>query len=347
MIMVLTAVPLQGPQQGDRLRLQSLITGAERVDQTVVQSIDLLKPKSQSWRQFFVDVLTGHSPYLSWYRHEWAQGRITSVPDILCVFQLRLAPLALALPASYRILDLTDSLGLYRQSLKGTSEARTKRLWLLGIERDEVSWGKQFEEVWVSSARDQDWLMARGLNTFVVENTVLNRLLLEPGDPHHLLFVGNLEYLPNRVGLQQFLRTVWDTLRASGYRLTVVGRGSDRIRGPAIQGHGYVGELLPFYKAAGVVVSPIPMGAGSQNKILEALGWGRPVVAYEGAVAGLSLLQKEAVMAVNQNNQWLPALNRLNDLAVYRQHAQKGMAAVGLVGEPVAARLEAIHKTLH
>lgn len=347
MIMVLTAVPLQGPQQGDRLRLQSLVTGAERVDQTVVHSVNLRNPKRQSWGRFLEDVLTGHSPYLSWYRHRWTKGQIATAPDILLVFQLRLAPLALALPATYRILDLTDSLGLYRQSLKGTYAAWAKRLWLFGSERDEVTWGQRFDEVWVSSTRDQDWLAAHGLNTYVVENTVLHRSLLEPGDPRHLLFVGNLEYLPNRVGLQEFIGTVWDNLRAAGYHLTVVGRGSERIRGPAIRGHGYVQELLPFYEAAGVVISPIPMGAGSQNKILEALGWGRPVVAYEGAIAGLSALQKEAVIAVNQNGQWLSALHRLDDPIVYRLHAQKGVGAIALVGEPVASRLEAIHKTFY
>lgn len=346
MIMVLTAVPLQGPQQGDRLRLQGIVTGAERVDQTVVQSIELLNPKRQFWGRSGFDVLTGHSPYLSWYRHRWAKGETAYAPDILCAFQLRLAPLALSLRARYRILDLTDSLGLYRHSLKGTSAAWAKRLWLYGIGRDEVAWGKRFDEVWVSSTRDQDWLLAHGLSAYVVENTVLHRSLLEPGSPRHLLFVGNLDYLPNRVGLQEFLATVWETLRASGYHLTLIGKGSEGIRGPAIQGHGYVQELRPFYEAAGVVISPIPMGAGSQNKILEALGWGRPVVAYGGAMAGLSVLQQEAVVAVNQDHPWLSALERLKDPAVYRHHAQKGVAAVSLVGEPVAARLQVVRKNL-
>lgn len=342
MIMVLTAIPLDGPLQGDRIRLQGIVAGAGRSDETRVQVIGEMDLKGQSWTQSFAQFARGQSPYMTWYRHQWGSGSLDRNADILCAFQLRMAPVAVSLPASYRILDLTDSLGLYRQSLADAPMTWRKRLWLHGIARDETTWGKHFDEVWVSSTRDQIWLRENGLETYVVENTVIHRSLLKPADPHHLLFVGNLEYLPNRLGLREFLRTVWPHLAQAGYHLTVLGKGSEALRVPGVASYGYVPELLPYYTAAGVVISPVPMGAGSQNKILEALGLGRPVVAHRDAVAGLSVRQREMVVPVSEPDEWLSALRQLDNPQVYRARAEKGLTVVADLGDPVAARLQAV-----
>ncbi len=342
MIMVVTGIPLNGPLQGDRLRLQGIVVGAERVEETLVRVVGALRPKRQPWSRSLAQVFIGQSPYLTWHRHQWTAGNIDQVPDILCAFQLRMAPVALSLPASYRILDLTDSMGLYRHSLAAAPETWRKRLWLRGIEKDEVQWGNQFDEVWVSSSRDQRWLAERGLKTLVIENTVLQRTLLEPGDPRHLLFVGNLEYLPNRVGLQQFLNTVWPQLERAGYRLTVLGKGSETLHVPGVHSYGYVPDLLAHYQNAGVVISPVPMGAGSQNKILEAMGWGRPIVAHRAAMAGLSVPQQDMVIPVTEPHEWLSALRMLENPEEYRERAKKGLEAVSLLGDPVATRLKVL-----
>ncbi len=345
-IMVVSGIALEGPLQGDRLRLKGIVAGAERIDETWVREVGSLSPGGQPWLRSIFQMAMGQSPYMTWYRQQWASGKAAPSPDLLCAFQLRMAPLALSLGASYRILDLTDSMGLYRQSLVGVPGARKKRLWLRGIDRDEVTWGSRFDEVWVSSERDQMWLAAHGLKTHVIENTVLQRTLLKPGDPRHLLFVGNLEYLPNRVGLQQFLDTIWTRLYQVGYFLTVVGKGSEDIHVPGVKGHGYVPELRPYYEAAGVIISAVPMGAGSQNKILEAMGWGRPVVAHRDALAGLSASQRDAVIPVVHPENWLSALQILDDSGAYRERARRGLVAVSALGDPVARRLKTLQSAL-
>ena len=213
-----------------------------------------------------------------------------------------------------------------------------KQATLWGVGAEERRWAPRFDQVWVSAAPDQKWLAGRGVAALVVENGVAECRRLPPGDPRHLLLVGNFAYLPNRQGLSHML-ALWPGLAAAGYRLTVVGEGSQGLFGPGLRGQGRVPDLLPYYQAAGIAVSPVRWGAGSPNKVLEALGFARPVVADPGGVGGLTERQRAAVEVARTPGEWLSALERLQDPACYRQKAWQGSQAVELWGEAAGRAL--------
>jgi succinoglycan biosynthesis protein ExoO len=116
--------------------------------------------------------------------------------------------------------------------------------------------------------------------------------LVPPGSPEQLLFVGS-RTAPNTDGLAWFIAEVWPQVLAASpsSRLDVVGTVAadfDGARVPAgVKLHGLVPELAPFYTRAGIVVSPLRFGSGLKIKLVEALAWGRPVVASPVTLQGV------------------------------------------------------------
>ena len=107
------------------------------------------------------------------------------------------------------------------------------------------------------------------------------------GSGTSLLFVGSAENTPNRKAVDWFLETCWHRIRSAvpdaEFRIVGIGDWQALIDK---HGHkdgvvfvGYRADVAPEYRAARAAVSPVFEGAGSQIKVIEACGHGRPVVA--------------------------------------------------------------------
>jgi polysaccharide biosynthesis protein PslH len=111
------------------------------------------------------------------------------------------------------------------------------------------------------------------------------------------VFVGGLDFPPNRDGLTWFLRECREpVLRAiPGFRLLLVGRGSNTPppEAAAWGGHveplGWVENLDDVLLSVAGMVSPLQVGSGVKIKVLEALARGLPVVATRQGVLGLDV----------------------------------------------------------
>ena len=116
-------------------------------------------------------------------------------------------------------------------------------------------------------------------------------------DPFTFLFVGNLNYLPNRDALLWFTDAVLPELRraASGaFRIRIVGAGRPRelrrlADTPEYALAGFVTSVDAEYADCDAVIAPLRAGGGTRIKVLEALAWGRPVVSTAAGAAGLEL----------------------------------------------------------
>jgi glycosyltransferase involved in cell wall biosynthesis len=53
--------------------------------------------------------------------------------------------------------------------------------------------------------------------------------------------------------------------------------------------HGFVSDLLPLYEAAHIVVVPLPLSAGTNIKVMEAMGCRRAIVTTPVGAQGLGL----------------------------------------------------------
>lgn len=144
-----------------------------------------------------------------------------------------------------------------------------------------------------------------GARRFVVVPNVTPHPRLDAVDPidrdSSLLFVGNLNYLPNIDALEFLQGEVLPALvaRVPDVRIVVVGRAPatdeaaaavERLRrSPQITFVFDVPDCTPFYHRCAVAIAPIRVGGGTRIKIVEAFAHRRPVVSTRKGCEGLDV----------------------------------------------------------
>jgi succinoglycan biosynthesis protein ExoO len=113
------------------------------------------------------------------------------------------------------------------------------------------------------------------------------------GNNDQLLFVAS-SAAPNVDGIRWFLSACWPQIRARrpATTLSVVGTVCDAL-GPPPDGAkfmGFVKDLSPLYREAGLVISPLRIGSGLKIKLIEALEHGKAVVATSKTLQGVEHL---------------------------------------------------------
>ncbi|MXS79183.1 glycosyltransferase [Nitrosomonas sp. JL21] len=119
-----------------------------------------------------------------------------------------------------------------------------------------------------------------------------------PVKPARLLFVGGLNWYPNRDAIHYFLDEVWPLIkgRAQEISVDIIGKfPSKKIRQYAdsdkrIKVHGFVDDISVFYESASIYICPIRDGGGTKLKVLDALAHRLPLVADRIACEGLDII---------------------------------------------------------
>jgi glycosyltransferase involved in cell wall biosynthesis len=116
----------------------------------------------------------------------------------------------------------------------------------------------------------------------------------EEAQPFEILFCGALNREANIEGLTWFVEHVWPLVqrRAPASRLVVVGAHPTAAvtalgSRPGVAIIGYASDLRSWYARARVVIAPVFVIGGSQNKVRDGLAAGRPVVATSAAQWGV------------------------------------------------------------
>lgn len=114
----------------------------------------------------------------------------------------------------------------------------------------------------------------------------------EPGP--HLVFTGQMDYAPNIDAVEHFAKAVLPAVRVAHHqaRFHIVGRNpSPAVRAlaslPGVDVAGEVADIRPWIASADVIVAPLRIARGIQNKVLEAMAMARPVVASFAAAEGI------------------------------------------------------------
>jgi sugar transferase (PEP-CTERM/EpsH1 system associated) len=110
-----------------------------------------------------------------------------------------------------------------------------------------------------------------------------------------VIFTGDMSYFPNQEAVIFFAREVLPLIRRSieGARFLIVGRNPGKgvmelRRIDGVEVTGFVPDVRTYLAKAHVAVAPFRIAAGIQNKILEAMAFGLPVVATSRTRRGLS-----------------------------------------------------------
>lgn len=139
--------------------------------------------------------------------------------------------------------------------------------------------------------------------------------------PHPLLvFTGQMDYAPNIDAVRWFAAEVMPRLPRATF--AIVGRNpSDAVRklaGERVLVTGAVEDVRAWLAEADIVVAPLRIARGIQNKVLEAMAMGKPVVASPAAFEGIQAEQGR-------------------DLLVADSAEEQAMAIASVLADPVRA----------
>jgi glycosyltransferase involved in cell wall biosynthesis len=186
-----------------------------------------------------------------------------------------------------------------------------------------------------------------------------DRLPAPSRGPRRLLYVGRLDWDPNRSGLEWLLREVWRDVvaRAPDLELNVAGSGDGSwLNGyaslPNLNLLGRAPDLEPLYAQATCAVAPIFYGSGTRVKVLEAASHGRACVSTAAGAAGSGLQPGDGYLRAETREDWIEMLatldpRRVNAVAERAWRVGKarfstanGAALAALFGERVREPVE-------
>nr|WP_255356143.1 glycosyltransferase [Haloarcula sp. CBA1127] len=144
-----------------------------------------------------------------------------------------------------------------------------------------------------------------------------NEFRTAPNDPR-IVFLGKMDYFPNEDAALYFIEEVFPIIR-SRYptaEFQVVGTDpSDRVAStdarPGVTVTGFVDDPAEYLDRADIVVAPMRHGSGLQNKVLEAMALGRPVVATPLAREGINALDGKHIVISDTATEFANAIDQL------------------------------------
>jgi glycosyltransferase involved in cell wall biosynthesis len=162
-----------------------------------------------------------------------------------------------------------------------------------------------------------------------------------------LVFTGVLDYRANVEGLRWFCRDVWPRVRERipHAEFHIVGRhAGEAVRKlaalPGVTLVGEVPDIRPPVWNADVVVAPLTIARGIQNKVLEAMAMAKPIVATPQAIEGTGAVPGEHLLSATTPAEWAAALAELHDNPARRQSLAFAAHADANSRFPWPARLE-------
>jgi polysaccharide biosynthesis protein PslH len=304
---------------GHEVHLVALVSGED--DRAAV---DAVRPSCSAvtlydmprWQPFVncLRAVAREEPFqLAWSRHGVMAGGLRALAnartfDLAHIEHLRAACFAPAVSNLPVVYDAVDSITLLFAQTRVAGPRRVDR-WRAQLDlgrtrRFEQQMLGHFERVLVASPVDATYLRDQAESAELASRLVLlpNPVDLEyfrPGTGHRepatLIFTGKMSYHANVAAAERLVRHIMPRVWQQRADVELLLVGQDPGKGitalasdPRITVTGYVPDLRPSLARATLAVCPMTYGVGIQNKVLEAMAAGVPVLASHRAVEALS-----------------------------------------------------------
>lgn len=283
-----------------------------------------------------ISILTGIWSHHPWqvllFHQQHAQKKFSEIikeiqPDVLYSQMIRTAEYTKHFHDIPKILDYMDALSLGLQKRKDKAPWYTKWFWLDEWERVKKYEGviaHYFDALTIISQKDANGIV---LPEGKKINVISNGIDFDFFSPNNLsgnnavLFTGNMNYPPNidaalRLGTQ-IMPLVWK--EKPDAKLIIAGAEPNKVliqtlTDQRIQITGWMDDIRNAYQQGKVFAAPMAMGSGMQNKILEALSMGLPVVCSDLAADAFEMdLKKELAVAHDDHEFAQAILQHLNN----------------------------------
>lgn len=107
-----------------------------------------------------------------------------------------------------------------------------------------------------------------------------------------VFFIGALDWIPNKEGLEWFLKNVWQkiSLQFPELKFYIAGRNAGQIKIPETKNVFVVGEVenaYDFMNSKGIMIVPLLSGSGIRVKIIEGMALGKTIVSTSLGAEGI------------------------------------------------------------
>jgi sugar transferase (PEP-CTERM/EpsH1 system associated) len=141
---------------------------------------------------------------------------------------------------------------------------------------------------------------------------------VEPYDANTICFLGRMDYFPNQECMVRFCTETLPPLRRRrpNLRLLIVGADPPSavrrlMRWPGVVVTGSVPDVRPYARQAALSIAPLRIARGTQNKVLESLAMGIPVVCSPLVARGVDAIPGEHLLTVRDVRESVDAIARL------------------------------------
>jgi len=129
-------------------------------------------------------------------------------------------------------------------------------------------------------------------------------------DPHSMVFVGMMKYVPNYDGISWFLDEIFPKIleKVPEATITIVGKNPPQSilsrANKNIIVTGFVEDTRPYIEKSAVYVVPLRMGGGTRLKIMEALAVKKPIVSTSIGCEGIEVVNGESIMIADNPDEF-------------------------------------------
>lgn len=233
-----------------------------------------------------------------YYRSSVMQGAVDRLLerrhfDAVYVHLFRMAQFVADRPRPYRILDLTDAISTEIERALPYHDPKWRmiyRLELPRIRRYEREIVRKFNETWlISDAERAQLLQGKTDDRVIVIPNGVDTDRFRPSNPtgadNKIIFVGHMGVFHNIDAADYMARDILPRIHKvlPSVQLDLVGaEPADQVRHlaklPMVRVPGHVADLNAALNDATLFAAPLRFAAGIQNKVLEAMAAGLPVV---------------------------------------------------------------------
>ncbi|MBI2843215.1 MAG: glycosyltransferase [Armatimonadetes bacterium] len=159
-----------------------------------------------------------------------------------------------------------------------------------------------------------------------------------PEEPENIVFSGKMSYYANSAAVKHFHDEILPRIQAVRPKVKFMVVGADpppvirrMAAEPGVVVTGYVDDIRPHLARASVAVCPVTVGVGIQNKVLEAMAMGKPVVATSKACGAIAAKNGRDIVHADEPSEFAARVIEL--LSTPAKRRQIGENAVQYVRE--------------
>ena len=279
-------------------------------------------------------LISGEALTLPYYRNralaDWVRTKLEAGVDTVVVYSSAMAQYVMDAPGCSRIMDFVDI-----DSDKWRQYAPTKAWplsWLYEREgRRLLDWEKRVAAefnagLFVSAAEAEDFrsLAPESKEKIGYYNNGVDAGFFSPdadyanpfpGSIRPIVFTGAMDYWPNIDAVAWFSREVLPAIRRSHPDAVFYIVGSKpgqevrALESESVKVTGRVEDVRPYLAHAAVVVTPLRIARGIQNKVLEAMAMAQTVVSSSQALEGIDAEHGKEVLRADSPEEFAGAIS--------------------------------------